>query len=67
MYLPFFVLGWKYEKETELIPKGKIATTLKIIILGVILYVFNMTVCMCVCAHAHAEAPLWKLEDSFVE
>jgi len=42
MYLPFFVLGWKYEKETELIPKGKIATTLKIIILGVILYVFNM-------------------------
>lgn len=42
MYLPFFVLGWKYEKETELIPKGKIATIGKIIILGFILYVFNM-------------------------
>ena len=23
MYLPFFVLGWKYEKETKSIPKGK--------------------------------------------
>lgn len=42
MYLPFFVLGWKYEKETDPIPKGKIATLVKIILLGVILYIFNI-------------------------
>ena len=41
MYLPFFVLGWKYEKETELIPKGKLMTILKIIAIAALVIAFQ--------------------------
>lgn len=41
MYLPFFVLGWKYEKETELLPKGKFATLIKIIMLAFLVIAFK--------------------------
>ncbi len=40
MYLPFFVLGWKYEEETKLIPKGKLITLLKIAIVSFIVLGF---------------------------
>ena len=41
MYLPFFVLGWKYEKETENIPSGKMMIIVKIFALILLTIAFQ--------------------------
>ena len=41
MYLPFFVLGWKYEKETKSIPKGKMMVLVKIATLVLLTIAFQ--------------------------
>lgn len=42
MYLPFFVLGWKYEKEVEKLPKGKIFSFLKILAIVALVFAFRI-------------------------